>query len=338
MISLDFELMWGMFDKVTTESYGENIRGAHTAIPELLALFEQYETHATWATVGMLMHKNNETLKAHLPAENFRPTYKNAALSSYDYFSRAVDGRPDMHQYHFAPELVGQIVNTPGQELASHTFSHYYCLDGSENSEAIFTADCAAMQTAADHFGVTLTSIVFPRNQTTPPALATCSREGILAYRGTEEHFLYRARKENQQTNPLIRAVRLLDHYLNLSGHHTHKIPAKETGIVNVPASRFLRPYSPSLRQLEPLRLRRIKNAMTHAAKTGEVFHLWWHPHNFGTHRKENFANLIEILEHFKELEHEYGMQSRNMTELATLSRVVPDVIPSAVTAQSEPV
>ena len=72
----------------------------------------------------------------------------------------------------------------------------------------------------------------------------------------------------------------------------------------------------PLLSFLEPLRLRRIKKSMTYAAKRGEIFHLWWHPHNFGVNQEQNFENLTEILKHFKALEKEYGMQSASMRDI----------------------
>jgi hypothetical protein len=75
-----------------------------------------------------------------------------------------------------------------------------------------------------------------------------------------------------------------------------------------------------TLSWLEPLRLRRIKKAMTYAAKRGEVFHLWWHPHNFGINQEENFKNLTEILEHFKTLQRKYSMRSASMKEISSLT------------------
>ena len=39
VISLDFELHWGVFDTFG-ESYNENILGARKAVPKILALFE----------------------------------------------------------------------------------------------------------------------------------------------------------------------------------------------------------------------------------------------------------------------------------------------------------
>jgi pyruvate-formate lyase len=57
---------------------------------------------------------------------------------------------------------------------------------------------------------------------------------------------------------------------------------------------------------------------MTYAAKNGEVYHLWWHPHNFGKNQDQNFKNLKEILDHFASLKNEYGMKSLNMNEVAS--------------------
>jgi peptidoglycan/xylan/chitin deacetylase (PgdA/CDA1 family) len=321
VISLDLELLWGMFDKVTIAEYGHRILGERQAIPQMLELFKTYEMHATWATVGMLMHDGKADLLANLPPPELRPQYERAAYSSYRYLENATLGESEGNDlYHFGPSLIRLIQNTPHQEIASHTYSHYYGVDGGENSEAIFAADCAAFTTVAKRYNITPTAIVFPRNQTNEALLGVCMQNGLRMYRGNETHFLYRPRKDSEQSF-LIRGLRLLDHYLNLSGHHGHIITKPTEGLpTNVPASRFLRPYSKTLRYLEPLRLHRIKTSMTHAAKNGEVFHLWWHPHNFGADLEENNKNLTSLLEHFTMLRERYDMQSLTMTEAADLA------------------
>jgi hypothetical protein len=110
--------------------------------------------------------------------------------------------------------------------------------------------------------------------------------------------------------------LRLIDSYINLTGHHTFSIN-KSDRILNIPASRFLRPYSKKLNLFEPLRLSRIKNSLTYAAKNNQAYHLWWHPHNFGVNLEQNLQFLEEILKHFKKLSSEYGMRSKNMSEIA---------------------
>ena len=54
IVSLDFELYWGMQDCIELSKYENNILGARDAIPKMLNLFEQHSIHATWATVGYL--------------------------------------------------------------------------------------------------------------------------------------------------------------------------------------------------------------------------------------------------------------------------------------------
>ncbi len=319
VISLDFELFWGMFDKVTIEQYGDRILGERTAIPRMLAMFDEYGIHATWATVGMLMARNKHELLSLLPPPKLRPRYEDMRVSSYHYLESAPIGNSEADdQYHFGSDLVERILRTPFQEISNHTFSHFYCIDGHTNDPAIFAADLEAHKRIASTYGITTKSIVFPRNQTSDEALAICHEKGIEAYRGTEDHILYHPRKDSEQSY-LIRGLRLLDHYFNISGYHTYALTQKESDMpLNIPASRFLRPYAPLLRWFEFLRMYRIKRAMTHAAKRGEIFHLWWHPHNFGIHQEQNFQNLEIILKHFKTLHAQYGMESASMGELAT--------------------
>ncbi len=237
VISLDFELFWGMFDKVTINEYGDRILGERTAIPRMLNLFTQYGIHATWATVGMLMTQSKEELLSSLPPQELQPTYGNPQVSAYHHIKNTHIGASEVDdKYHFGNTLVLKIVGTPNQEIGNHTFSHYYCIDGHANNQEIFAVDIDAFNTIAKKYNVHATSIVFPRNQMNMKALTTCAQKGITAYRGNENHFLYRPRKESEQSL-FIRGLRLLDHYVNISGYHTYPIPKNENGLpVNIPA------------------------------------------------------------------------------------------------------
>jgi len=54
---------------------------------------------------------------------------------------------------------------------------------------------------------------------------------------------------------------------------------------------------------------------MLDAAKRGEIYHLWWHPHNMGRHTEKNLAQLDKILGEFTRLQDRYGMTSANMSD-----------------------
>jgi peptidoglycan/xylan/chitin deacetylase (PgdA/CDA1 family) len=315
VVSLDFELYWGIRDHVALDARRERLLGARRAVPRLLRTFTSYGVHATWATVGFLFLDGREELLQRVPART--PRYANRKLSPYEEVSTTgTDEESD--PFHFAPSLVRQIAATPGQELGTHTFSHYYCLEAGQTREEFRHDLAAALGCAEEKTGRRPESLVFPRNQTNPQYLAACRQLGIHAYRGGERAWPYRAIGGGRTVRSAQRLLRLADAYLDLFGAHTSPVAHPADGLpVNVPSSRFLRPWSPSLRALEPLRVRRITSAMTHAARSGEVFHLWWHPHNFGEHQEENFAVLHRVLDHFAELRRRHGMRSVSMGEVA---------------------
>lgn len=312
LISLDFELYWGVRDCKPLESCRERMERVRNIVTRMIALFSEYEVKATFATVGMLMAQSKEELLDFVPEK--KPLYDATHLSPYNGYLGEMP-ETDTH-LHFAPDLVKAIQQTPGMEIGSHTFSHYYCLANGQDADS-FEDDLRSHLRLAEKRGIKLKSLVFPRNQYNKAYLDICRKLGIEVFRGNESSWIYSARNDEQET-PLRRAIRLTDAYLNLSGHHTYKPRGMvENGLFNFPSSRFLRPARPINPLLEGLRLRRITRAMNHAAKHGEVFHLWWHPHNFSENTDANFAFLKRILQHYQALHAKYGFESVNMGELA---------------------
>ncbi len=309
VISLDFELMWGVWDSKSIESYGENIIKVHEIIPKLISTFETYEVSATFATVGFLFNKNKSMLLNNLP--ELRPKYKKEKFNPYLSFIDLIEEKQS--QYYFAPELIKQVADSKLQELATHTYAHIYCLEEGMEEDA-FEADLKMAVKVADLYNQPVKSLIFPRNQFNNKFLSICEKYGLTSYRGNEKSWIY-APKSGAEENPVRRAVRLMDTYLNLTGHHCYNpLNLKNhKGIVNIPSSRFFRPYSEKLSFLENLKIRRIKKSMTHAAKNGKVYHLWWHPHNFGYKTEEMFKQLEEILKHYKTLHEEFGFKSCSM-------------------------
>jgi len=313
IISLDFELFWGVRDKRTIETYGENIRGVRKVIPALLDLFDRYDIHATFATVGFLFARNREELFQYIP--DVLPDYPLKKYSPYENsYMNAVGESEKDDIYHFGSSLIHLIQQDPKQEIASHTFSHYYCLEGA--SLQSFEEDLKAAKGIALNYNIDLKSIVFPRNQYSEAHIEICKHLGFIAFRGNETASIYQPRK-NEEQHKRIKALRFADSYVNLTGHHSFAIEEKEDEMVNIPASRFLRPYSSKLKAFNSIRLNRIKNSLSFAAKNNQAYHLWWHPHNFGIHLKENLSSLEEILKHYKKLNASFGMQSKSMKEMA---------------------
>lgn len=315
IVSLDFELMWGVRDVVTIDAYGEHIRGVHTALPKLLEYFKKYHINGTFATVGLLFFENKEELVANLP--EVKPQYTDANLSPYgNYIDQFVGTDTKSDPYHYGPGLIELIKTTPGQEIATHTFCHYYCLEPGQTLED-FKHDLLSAIRIANKRGIHIETIIFPRNQVNEAYLEVCRQHGIKSYRHNEESWIYAARN-NENERLSRRSLRLLDAYINISGHHCYTDSYMAASVpYSMPSSRFLRPYSKRLKWLEGLRLNRITEGMSHAAKNNLTYHLWWHPHNFGINHDENFAFLEKILMHYQHLNTKYSFSSLNMSELA---------------------
>jgi peptidoglycan/xylan/chitin deacetylase (PgdA/CDA1 family) len=314
VVSLDFEQHWGVFDKFSVSEVRSQLLGTREAVPAILDLFDEFGIHATWGTVGFLFFDSKEELQRALPAR--RPRYTQPGLSPYDLLESIGDDERD-DPCHFAPSLIRHIADTPHQEIGTHTFSHYYCLEDGQSVDD-FRADLeSAVRVTREKLGRPLRTIIFPRNQTSAPYFAVCRELGLLAYRGTLNDWPYRPRSEEDESL-VRRAVRLVDAYCPITGTNSRHLNADgANALVNVPGSRYLRPYVPALRHLEPLRIRRIKADLRYAATQGAVFHLWWHPHDFGAHRTENLRALRDILAYFARLRDACGMESLTMAEAA---------------------
>jgi peptidoglycan/xylan/chitin deacetylase (PgdA/CDA1 family) len=314
IISLDFELNWGVRDVVSLEEYGENILGVHQAIPQMLDLFAKYNINATFSVVGFLFFKTKQEFLLHRP--KVLPDYQNVKLSPYYDNFNEIGEDFIQDKYHFAPLLVAQIKAFANHEIGSHTFCHYYCLEPGQTLQS-FEADLQKAIEIGKANDLEISSLIFPRNQTNADYLDVCKQNGILTYRGNERAWLYNA-KNAQAESKLRRFLRLIDAYINISGQHCFNAETISKALpINIPSSRFLRPYMPALRLLESFRLKRIKSAMTFAAKNNLCYHLWWHPHNFGINQAQNFNFLDKILRHYAYLNKVYGFESITMTNLA---------------------
>lgn len=313
VISLDFELYWGVRDIMTIEQYRKNLLGVRQAIPKMLELFKEFEIHTTWATVGFLFFETKKELLNHLPEE--KPNYIDDILSPYLTMEHIGENEEE-DPYHFGLSLIHDIASVPHQEMGTHTFSHYYCLEEGQTVEA-FKADLDAANKIGKAHNMEMKSLAFPRNQFNEEYLSVCKELGITSYRGNEASWMYSPSRRKDETL-WKKGVRFLDAYINLSGHNTYPDELVEKTIpINIPSSRFLRPHYPDLKLFEPMRLSRILKSMTYAAKNQQVYHLWWHPHNFGNNIEENISFLRKILEHYSKLKQQYHMDSLSMGELA---------------------
>ena len=311
VVSLDFELLWGVHDHETKESFKQQTKGARTVIPQLLELFKEYDIHATWGVVGMLMASNKEELLECKPTE--LPTYTEPRFSSYNHMNEVGQCEAD-DPFHYASSLVNMIETYSNQEIGSHTFSHYYCkADG--QTLAQFSDDLYCAQRMMEKkIGRKACSLVFPRNQFTEEyALAAAAENGFKCVRGNPESFAY-----NNGKTLGARVARFLDTYINICGMKCSRLEdCKRDCYVNIPASRFFRKYDTRFQFLEKAKVACIKRQMRYAAQKGKIFHLWWHPHNVSINSDKSLEQLRNLFEYYRELNKRYGFASKTMQEIA---------------------
>lgn len=329
IVSLDLELYWGWRDIRDLDSCRNRLLQVRPTVTRILELFDRYQIHATWATVGFLFLRNREELLKFQPS--VKPQYQARELSPYEGIGQ-IGRDEETDPFHYGPSILRTILGTPNQEIGTHTFSHFYCLERGQ-TESAFRSDLMAAIQAAAEWNLDLRSLVFPRNQMNPEYVAGCRALGIQSYRGAGSHWIYKERTKSDECW-LRRAVRLLDAYVNLSGHHTTGFDQIRQGPpFNFPASRFLRPYLPALKVFERLRLARICSGLDFAAQQKRVYHLWFHPEDLAVNRAENIEALEIVLRRFAQLRDRGVMESVNMGELSARLMSPPQTEPNLESA-----
>ncbi len=306
IISLDFELLWGIFDKVDYREKEIYFKNTREVIPQILNLFAEYGIHCTWATVGMLFNENWDEWNSNFP--DVLPDYENEKLCAYK-FGRIIQSKAT-EKMCFAPDLIREISNTPGQEIGTHTYSHYYCLENGQNTHS-FRADLEQVIKVASELDIELHSLVFPRNQLNGEYLEICAELGIKTVRSNPSSWYWKDTEKNKLIHKIFRTG---EAYMGINdkSYKISNLKNENKSPLSQLASRFLRSHS-SISLLNKLRLKRIKSEMTKAAKYNEVYHLWWHPHNFGNNPQENLKALRLILIHYQSCKEKYNFESKNM-------------------------
>jgi len=305
VISLDFELRWGVHDRLgfNLDSYRENLEGARDVVPVLLKLFSDRNIRATWACVGALGCKDWDDYFARAPKP---PKYHNPSLAIKPQYAEL---DPEGH-LHFAPELLQAIYHIPGQELSTHTFSHIYMREPGITAEDVKADLSAVFSLWKEHFGSSPKSLVFPRNQFA--FLDVVRESSVQIWRGNEPPWYYN--RNETSTNQLYpRALRLIDS-LNPFVKRASALEY-DSGLYMTRASLFLRVNLPCTAwALHVLRVRREIEAL----RPGEIFHIWFHPHNLGKDTRTRLARVEEILDIIAE----------RCTRGLLVSRCMADLVP----------
>lgn len=282
VISIDFELRWGVCDKLPLrrDAYERNLLGVPDAVQAMLSLFSEQRMGATWAVVGALACEGWDEYFTRAPTP---PGYVDPRLR-FDPAYREIDPQGRLH---FAPHLVRDIAATPLQEIGSHSFGHIYLREPGCTADDVGHDARAAADVLTRIAAMPITSFVFPRNQVGYTDVLRAN--GIVRWRDNPRPFYWRASKDSEQSF-VVRALRFADSITPLGrrGRSRHEMRA----------SHFVRFGLPD--RVWRAHLKRIAGD-ARDLRPDEALHLWWHPHNLGADVARSTRRLRELVDRIRD-------------------------------------
>lgn len=299
VLSFDFEMRWAFHDTyaIDPSRYLNNLKNSRPAVLAMLQLLKERNLRATWAAVGALGASCWDEYFALAPDP---PKYTNASLRVRSIFSE-IDPSGVLH---FAPDLIERILEVPGQELGSHSFSHLYFREPGVTSQD-FLADMEAVESLwKTRFSVIPRSLVFPRNQTAFTDILEFT--SIQLYRGPELPWYYDCMtyRSNKKIPSLLRFVDGLNPFQKRSQPLNGRM---------IRSSLFIRFNLPE--RLWLLQLIVIRNELD-SIQPGNIFHCWWHPHNVGPDLVTGIARFRQVFDLISNACYAGKVCSNNMNDL----------------------
>lgn len=244
-ISIDLELLWGVWDHVTGSDARACAAGEREITRRLLALFRRYELPVTWAFVARLLDD-----------------------------SHGFDGLRGDRSCWYAPDLIEAIRDDPVEhEIATHSYGHIYF--GESSADAV-RDDLMRAKSVHESHGLPFRSLVFPRNQVAH--LDVVAEVGIEVFRSVDAGVLEFVSRRLPQLRPV---VNLADKALPVAPPLVRPV-RREHGLLELPSSLLLIGRNGLRRIVSPAALRaKLRAGLISAAETGQLFHLWFHPSNF---------------------------------------------------------
>ena len=243
IISADFEMAWAWRYAKNSSDYLKKGQTGRENFPEIIEILEKYNIPITFATVGHLFlekcEKGDHDWMRRIPHFDDHWRFTDGDWYDHDPYSNYLKA-PEW----YAPDLIHMIVDSKvNHEIGTHTFSH---IDFSyKNCPAVVAEDeIKACKKAAEPYGVTLKSMVFPGG--TWGNIEILKKHGIKIYRKNVEYDL--AYPSRDEYGLLV---------TNSSG-----------------ALEYNSDYGWSAQYFT----KRLKKYIDKAIKTHTIAHLWFHP------------------------------------------------------------
>ncbi len=190
LISLDFELLWGMagWNNREINRYLPHIENSISALSRILMVFDTYHIKCDIACVGGMALQNVQQFLSAAPW--VKPYYVHAQFSCYESLVPFI-GTIYREELFFCPDTIILLSKRKNVKISTHTFSHYYCLEEGQTTDQ-FREDLKTALAVFRKRGIYIDTIVFPRNQVSEEYLKVCWEEGLTHYRGSPKNILYK--------------------------------------------------------------------------------------------------------------------------------------------------
>jgi len=285
VISLDVEFAWGRIDNPQQKEFYPLLEKTSEVIKRLRVLFDLYNIPVTWACVGRLIEDpNNATPAYSSELSRYFPKINSQTIYSSKTPLNDVD-----NSFINRPDILIEIQQAKvAHEIATHTYNHMFFNEVLDKS--LIEEDLKAVTNLHSKIKHPAKSIIFPKNQENHFDLIKAA--GIENYRGeTVERFGY--------LPPFFKKIaRQLDAFLPVSPATVLPYTGPN-GLVNIPGTKLFATSHLGFKKHYPVNMLAIKsiNGLKRAIRRKEVFHIWWHPFNFGFKTEEHFHALEKVLE-----------------------------------------
>ncbi len=300
VISIDFELAWGSFDKWPLAKLHSAARWTHhVGAPALLHVLEKHGVAATWAVVGALMEDGLPTSAESL-AEVTVPWFRHPWLH---YVPRNA-GEVQAPEW-FAPSFVNLLIQSANQEVGFHSYTHVD-LAHPGTSRLRAEQEFVECRRIAERLGVRGTSFAYPRNSVANTDLLF--EAGFKVFRTPDALGSFRW----ADIVPAGRRLQILaSDYVGASPATVE--PSVVDGLVQIPGSMFAG-YGGGWRRAIPasMRSRRLRAGLRRVVRTGGVFHVWLHPIDL-FHQHPRILDALDVFLHELRQTMERG-EVRNLT------------------------
>lgn len=308
VLSLDLELCWGRFDKIPIAVLDAESVQERKHIKQFLALLDRYEIPATWAMVGHLMLDGcSRDRDGHAHSEVM--SHAQYSWFAKDWYIYDPCTTVSLAPGWYAPDILEWIRETRvSHEIASHSFAHIIYGDP-ECSPSVAEADLTAAIETAARKGITFRSFIFPRNKV--GHLEILRKLGISAYRGEDTpptrnvHWIF------------LKPVNFVKQVL---GFPPQPVRPEEVlpGLWNVPSNHIFIPRT-GVRRILPRtsQARKAKQGIDQAVRTGELYHMWFHPWDLNRDTNAMFSGLEDVFSYARRMREEGVLDILTMGEYA---------------------